>query len=281
MDFQFDVFRPGPPVDAFVASIWRANGRIDYARERILPVGQVVMLVNLGSPFKTLTAAASSDMQVNTDSWICGVQTEYMINEPVAETNVVGVSFKPWGAYPFFRLPMDELADLVVPAEAVWPAHEVAELRSGLADAESPAAQAEIMAAALTRHLDGWANGLGLARHAVEYLTSATAGSVGELADEIGISHKHLITVLKETVGVAPKTLLRIAKLNRLLAAITPDGPVRWDHLAHDFGYYDQAHFNRDFLTFTGVTPTQYLAQRRAIYGDLAASENASFVPFR
>lgn len=281
MDFQFDVFDPGPPIDAFVVSIWRANGRIDYARERILPVGQVVMLVNLGSPFKTLTAAASSDMQVNTESWICGVQTEYMINEPIAETNVVGVSFKPWGAYPFFRLPMDELADLVVPTEAVWPAREVAELRGRLAGAVTPAEQAGIMAAALTRHLDGWANGLGLARHAVEYLTGPAAGGVGVLADDIGISHKHLIAILKETVGVAPKTLLRIAKLNRLLGAISPFEAVRWDHLAHDFGYYDQAHFNRDFLAFTGVTPTQYLAQRRAIYGDLAATENASFVPFR
>ena len=280
MDFQFDVFRPGPPVDAFVASIWRANGRIDYARERILPVGQVVMLVNLGSPFKTLTAAASSDMQVNTESWICGVQTEYMINEPVAETNVVGVSFKPWGAYPFFRLPMDELADLVVPTETVWPAGAVSALRGRLADTESPAEQAAIMADELARHLDGWANGLGLARYAVQHLTAPGAGSVGGLADDIGISHKHLITILKETLGVAPKTLLRIAKLNRLLAAIDADGPVRWDHLAHDFGYYDQAHFNRDFQAFTGVTPTRYLAQRRAIYGDLAAGENASFVPF-
>jgi AraC-like DNA-binding protein len=48
--------------------------------------------------------------------------------------------------------------------------------------------------------------------------------------------------------------------------------PVRlWDadpsvppaDLAHTAGYFDRAHFSREFKDFTGHTPTEYLALRR------------------
>jgi len=32
--------------------------------------------------------------------------------------------------------------------------------------------------------------------------------------------------------------------------------------MALDCGYYDQAHFNHDFLAFAGITPLQYLERK-------------------
>ncbi|WP_405143207.1 helix-turn-helix domain-containing protein [Sphaerisporangium sp. NBC_01403] len=36
-----------------------------------------------------------------------------------------------------------------------------------------------------------------------------------------------------------------------------------WSELAHTAGYFDQAHFSREFKDFTGHTPTEYLTLRR------------------
>ncbi len=40
-------------------------------------------------------------------------------------------------------------------------------------------------------------------------------------------------------------------------------GPVDWPEIAQTAGYFDQAHFGREFKDFTGHTPTEYLALRR------------------
>jgi AraC-like DNA-binding protein len=43
---------------------------------------------------------------------------------------------------------------------------------------------------------------------------------------------------------------------------------VRQPPVAHACNYYDQAHFNKDFLAFSGLNPSNYLAQRSKWYGD-------------
>ena len=106
------------------------------------------------------------------------------------------------------------------------------------------------------------------------------AGTPGALAADLGISHKHLIETVRRVAGLTPGRFQRIARMNRLLHSIDPTRPVRWDRLAHLAEYYDQAHFNRDFKAFAGVTPTTYLAQRRNLYGDDATPETTQFVPF-
>ena len=44
-------------------------------------------------------------MTLNTECWLTGPQSGYLISQPVAETHMMGVHFHPWGAYPFFRTP--------------------------------------------------------------------------------------------------------------------------------------------------------------------------------
>jgi AraC-like DNA-binding protein len=39
---------------------------------------------------------------------------------------------------------------------------------------------------------------------------------------------------------------------------------MNWTAVAHECGFHDQAHFNREFKRFTGVTPSEFLARREA-----------------
>src|SRR4030095_4715148 len=82
---------------------------------------------------------------------------------------------------------------------------------------------------------------------------------VGSLPRELGYSHKHLIALFHDQVGIPPKLLARLVRFERMIrAARTGEGG--WDEIALAHGYYDQAHRARDVKRFTGLTPTEVRA---------------------
>jgi AraC-like DNA-binding protein len=81
---------------------------------------------------------------------------------------------------------------------------------------------------------------------------------IGELAAELGWSRRHLAVRFREELGMAPKALARLLRFERAVKRLRAGDELA--DLALDAGYYDQAHFNRDFRAFAGTTPTQYLA---------------------
>ena len=95
---------------------------------------------------------------------------------------------------------------------------------------------------------------------------TATGGRmpIGRLAGEVGWSHKHLITRFKQQIGLPPKTAARLVRFDLVRRRLAAHPPARWDALAADSGYADQAHLIREFHEFAGATPTAFLAHARA-----------------
>src|SRR5882757_4451586 len=80
---------------------------------------------------------------------------------------------------------------------------------------------------------------------------------IGRLADEVGWSHKHLITGFRRHVGLAPKAAARVVRFRRVLRSL--DGAPAWERIAAEAGYTDQSHLVRDFHELAGTTPTGFL----------------------
>lgn len=277
-DFVFLQSRPKAPLSCHVESLWYARGTVPYRRERVLPNGRVVLLINLGDPLRQ--EGTETGNFLGRETWISGLQSRYTINEPLGETHVAGVTFRPTGATAFFAPPMAEFSDRLTPLDAVWGAAARC-LRERIGAAAGPAGVLASLEAALLERLRPEAGGLAALRYVLARLDSPEPPPLRALCGALDCSHKHLIARFRRSVGLPPKALARIVRFNRLLHAIEPRGRVRWERLAQDCGYYDQAHFNRDFRAFAGLTPSRYLAERRLAFGAaLAAGENPQFVPY-
>jgi AraC-like DNA-binding protein len=61
---------------------------------------------------------------------------------------------------------------------------------------------------------------------------------------------------------MTPKLYCRVRRFQAALSLMARQADVDWAQVALACGYFDQAHFNRDFRAFAGVTPTAYLLQR-------------------
>ena len=61
--------------------------------------------------------------------------------------------------------------------------------------------------------------------------------------------------IFSEQVGLTPKSLARIARLQRALAHARRRPSLTLSAVAHDSGYYDHAHFVRDCQDIAGEAP--------------------------
>jgi AraC-like DNA-binding protein len=84
----------------------------------------------------------------------------------------------------------------------------------------------------------------------------------------MGISQNHLGTQFKRLLGGTPKVLARLYRFQHALRSIDPMQPVDWTWVAHQSRYYDQPHFNKDFIAFTGHSPGDYLRLRRRVQAE-------------
>jgi AraC-like DNA-binding protein len=86
---------------------------------------------------------------------------------------------------------------------------------------------------------------------------------VAAVAEDLGISERHLRRVFREQVGLSPKDFLKLTRFGRALEAARRDRDFSWSDIAVDAGYYDQAHLIANFRSIAGTTPREFLAEVR------------------
>ena len=86
---------------------------------------------------------------------------------------------------------------------------------------------------------------------------------VEALCDQLAISHRSLQRLCRDYLGLSPKWLIRKYRLQEILARLEDESnsSVDWQQYVSDLDYSDQAHFVKDFKSFTGFTPQDYLAK--------------------
>ena len=94
--------------------------------------------------------------------------------------------------------------------------------------------------------------------------------SINQLADDLCISSRQFRRRFIEKVGVSPKLFSRIKRFN-YISNLSSTSSANWKDMVYEGGYYDQAHFIRDFCAFSGRKPSDYINYSRTLAGMLGA----------
>lgn len=197
------------------------------------------------------------------DRWhASGVWTRRFDRELRGAGAVFGVLFQPAGFSAFAPGPLHRMTDDVLdmaPRTGVDPAA----LHRALVHDATDEARVVRLDALLTglkpRVYDGMDTLNATIRWAEEHATRASAE---DLAGQAGMTLRTLQRHMREHVGVGPKALLRRFRLHEAAARLA-EGEVDQAALAFALGYFDQAHFVRDFSRTIGQSPSAYAAAAR------------------
>lgn len=168
-------------------------------------------------------------------------------------------------------VPASAVAGEIVALEDLWGSRAVRRLYERIATARDASEAASALDRAIAEQLPITAaapSSVTLALAAAARLRTPTGviANVGEVAEGLGVSERHLRRVFRDAFGLAPKAFARLARFDSALrAAARRPAPETWASIAVGAGYYDQAHLIAEFRAIADATP-------RALLGELRAS---------
>lgn len=253
---------PQPPLDGLIDDLYYLEGTPPYAMMTLPAAPAPLLIINLGAPFR-VRGGRDSQPREYVDGCVVAAPTRAWDFGYPARIRSVGAHFKACGLAPFLPMPVLELCDRPATVEQIWGRDAVAELRDRLAASYGPQEMLILLEEELIERLRE-IDGLDLVRQACGMI-SATNGAlpIGDLSASLGVSSTHLAQKFRALIGITPKRLARVHRFTFSLLALNPAEPVDWGDFAAGAGYFDQAHFTREFREFTGLTPTRYLELRR------------------
>lgn len=275
---HFEQRRPGPPLDAAIASIWTTDDTPGTRRlERVLPNGAAQLIVNLHEDETRTYRTTPSGLACARlpGAILSGLGTTAQIIDTDEQVRVVGVTFRPGGTIAFVREPADALSGLDVSLDALWGPRATSRLRERLLAAPTLAARLDALEQTLVAAWQARAPHAAVA-FAVRVLAADPAlPRIGWITDRIALSPRRFVDRFAREVGITPKRYCRLLRFQRAVGRAHAAGGLDWAGLALSCGYYDQPHFIREFEAFSGMTPTAYAAARTAFPNHVAFLQSA------
>jgi AraC-like DNA-binding protein len=240
---------PAPALSRHVRAYFATTG--SATPRRLLPDGCVDLLFNI------------DDVPGQPEAAVVGVTARPRLVEPAPAARLFGVSFACGEALQLVGSPMhlfeDRRVDLgeLLGGEAARLADD---LRALPTDAQRAARMDRFLVAEAAKREPAprcVRGGLTILR------ASGGRLSVPALARDIGVTERSLQRAFREWIGVSPKTVARIVRLQALLGTLGRGAPASWTRLAQEHGFADQAHLNHEFRELTGTTPGEFLRERR------------------
>lgn len=248
---RLHVVRPSPALRPWVDFYWLQEGPAPaHARELVLPTGTMELVIELcDAPTRTATH----------DVVVCGARMEAFEIDTAPLARIAGVHFAPGGGAPLLGVAADELCGRHAPLAALW-GRDAERVRTRLLDAPSPAA----LFAALDDELRGRLRRTTAAHPAVDEALrvlgrGAPGVAIAAVTESVGLSSRRFIELFARRVGLTPKRYWRVRRFQEVVR-VASSATLPWTDVALACGYYDQAHFIRDFRAFSGLTPNRFQA---------------------
>jgi len=163
------------------------------------------------------------------------------------------VIFKEGGAAAFFKEPMHELSGLSLSLDEIIQCQKIKDIEERLSEATDNTQRIDITERFLLSELKRTQTDT-LVFHSIQKIQYAHGDvRIKDMLTDLHISRDPFEKRFRRITGATPKQFAGIIRLRYLIDHYTDANSLT--EAAYAAGYFDQAHFIKDFRAFTGQTP--------------------------
>lgn len=259
-------YPPPPSLATFIKCYWSLSDssltRCEI-KDQFLTEGGMELVFNLGDSFSVIND--QSVFNNHGGAFAIGPMTRAQWGHTEGKCHLFGVCFLPGGYLPCASFPAQALADRCKDAEDLWGA-EIKGIAGRLRDKPDDAqAKIDILNRFFQRQIGLPSPDYRILFSSIRMIRQSGGRLPIEiLALELKIKRRRLERIFNRMVGISPKKISNLIRIKNAISCMTDPSFDGWAGLANDAGYFDQAHFIREFKTVTGMTPAAYKAFRGA-----------------
>ncbi|OEH92592.1 helix-turn-helix domain-containing protein [Bacillus solimangrovi] len=171
---------------------------------------------------------------------------------------VFGVKFRPGGFYPFIKKSVSDLSSLPMNVQDVFGVSTQTLEETILFEQDAQLAT-KYIENIIEESLPKRDEQITFVNQIIDLIISEQSiTKVEHLCDHFHIHKRKLQRIFQQYVGVSPKWVIKLYRLQNAAEIIENNNDHNWIDLSMQLGYYDQSHFIRDFKTIIGKTPEEY-----------------------
>jgi AraC-like DNA-binding protein len=172
---------------------------------------------------------------------------------------VFGIKFKPGGFYPFYRRPISHFKQQPLRISELFEVDD-REVEASILSAENEAQMMERMEKLIRPKLPERDNQVREINRIIDWVSAnKEITRVDDICSQFDIHIRKLQRLFEQYVGVSPKWVIQLYRLQNAAEMIDNGIAQDWLELCGNLGYYDQSHFIKDFKAVIGLTPDEYI----------------------
>ncbi|MFD3002787.1 helix-turn-helix domain-containing protein [Pontibacter toksunensis] len=262
-----EIFKPSPSLSRYIDNYmlvdidWRNTAALTNVW-RLIPYGKVSMLFLYGDPHEYSLQGATESMQHTRQAFLVVQLTQPIWLKLTGRTRLIKIQFKSSGAQRFLPVNMEEFRNVPsLDLEAVW-GGAIKELLEQLEEASSDTERIGKLNGFLERRLLPQLDLVDYVDYTIQQMKACNGNmAIKGLEQKLGISTRQLERLFRARIGLSPKEMGKIIRLNGAFSSLEADPGISLTSLSYEAGYYDQSHFSRDFKSIAGVSPTKLLSE--------------------
>lgn len=256
---KYHTYTPASYLSNFIKCFWSLHSPSAKALEcqTIVPDGCIEMIFHFGDPYRQYISKEKSLIQPK--YFVIGQLTKPLVIQPTGKTDIFAIRFRCEGFSPFLKShTFKDLENTATPLNAIY-GNEGSILIANMLRSYSIQHRMVTVSSFLGKMLSEDSPSDRVIKDTVESILNLKgSSSIHELSQNHNIHRRQLERKFSEKIGLSPKYLSKIVRLHAAINLLLDGNNWNLTTVAYKVGYYDQAHFVKDFKMFTGYSPKEF-----------------------